>query len=339
MKARTVFDPIILAVLLSLLPWGGLLGGRPAVCFALTPPAQIKILPQVQVKRNRVTLFDLCDPTVKLGAWKAIMQKVEIGEAPPVDSVKYISEARLRPYLQRFLRKHGCDPEQVTLTIPNQITITRKTMQLTPAQVKSIYKRFVWSKSLWDRNDVKIHHIYFPALPELPSGKLTYTVSSASNQSFIGNVGITIHFLVDGQQESSLSVMGRVDLYQKVVESSRALGQNTVIQASDIELAKANVADHPESFATSGKQVIGMQLLRDIGPHQPIFVSDLTHRRVVREGTLVTMLYQRQGLRLTAAGQAREGGCVGDTIRVTNVMTKRTVLCQIVNDDTVRAVQ
>lgn len=329
----------MLGALLTLLPWGGPQSNWSAICFALTPPAQIKIAADVQVEGDRVTLWDLCAPGVKMGAWQTVMQKVDIGAAPAVNSTKYIAADRLRPYLQRFLKDHGCDPSQVTLTLPKQVTITRKAMQLSSQQIKSIYRQYVRSNSPWDNDDLKIHRIYFPEPPRLPAGNLSYKVTTSPNESFVGNVGITINFFVDGQQERSLHVMGKVDLYRKVVETVRPLGQHDIVRASDVELVRTDVAGHPEKYATSKAQVVGQQLLRDLGPHHPILRRDLTPARVVKRGSVVTIVYQNQSLRLTASGQARQAGCIGDTIRVTNVMTKRTVLCQVVNNDTVQALQ
>lgn len=338
MKTKTAFCLIMGAVLLPLLPWGGLPNGWLSICFALTPPARIKIVAKVQVQKNRVSLYDLCDPKVKMGPWQAIMEKVDIGEAPSVNSTKFISAARLRPYLQRFLRSHGCDPVKVTMTIPQQVTITRKAMQLTRQQVERIYKQFIWSKTPWDHKDLKIHRIYFPELPELPAGHLTYKVASAPKKTLLGNVSITIHFFVDGASARTVRVMGAVDLYQKVAVTVHPLSRHDIVRASDIELVRTNVRAHPEEYATRSAQVVGEQLLCDIGPHQPILRHDLTRARVVKQGSLVTIIYQNRGLKLTAAGQARQAGSIGETIRVTNVMTKRTILCQVVNSDTVRTV-
>lgn len=337
MKLRVAFILIIVAVVLPLLPAGGMPGSWSSVCFALTAPVRIKIVARVQVPRDQVSLYDLCDPAVKMGPWAAMMKQDDIGEAPSVGSAKYISAERLRPYLQRFLRDHGCDPAKVTLDIPDQITITRKAMRIAPEQVKSIYEQFILSHSPWNPKDLKITRIFFPDLPQLPAGNLTYKVRTSPNENFLGNVGVTIRFFVDGQEERSVHVMGRVNLYQEVVETTHPLSQHDIVHASDIELVKTDVADHPQDYATNSSQVVGKQLLCDVGPHQPILRRILAQARVVKRGGLVTIVYESQGLKLTAAGRTRQGGCVGDAIRVTNVMTKRTVLCQIVNADTVRA--
>jgi flagella basal body P-ring formation protein FlgA len=42
-------------------------------------------------------------------------------------------------------------------------------------------------------------------------------------------------------------------------------------------------------------------------------------------------------LKLSAKGQAKEDGGTGDTIKVLNITTNKIVLCQIVDETTVRA--
>jgi flagella basal body P-ring formation protein FlgA len=52
----------------------------------------------------------------------------------------------------------------------------------------------------------------------------------------------------------------------------------------------------------------------------------------------VTVVYHREGLSLTAKGQAKEDGTLGDRVKVMNMDSKRTLLCRVVDPHTVEVV-
>lgn len=59
----------------------------------------------------------------------------------------------------------------------------------------------------------------------------------------------------------------------------------------------------------------------------------------VQPGNRVRIEVRYNNVRASAPGEARQSGRVGDTVRVTNLLTRRTVQAEIINSDTVRIAQ
>ncbi len=310
-------------------------GGR---CNAVAPPPAVEIVPAVEVERKYVSLLDLCRPGSIASPWKERLEAEHIGQSPNVGEYKYILGKNLRAYLDRFFSRKGCDPAAIEMSLPDKITIARAALKLSAEQIEAIYREFVLSRSPWNPNDLQISRIYFPGVPALPLGRLSHEVYADSQERFLGNVTVTIQFFVDGAKERSMRVTGKVDLYQNVLHAIRPLGKDEVVAAGDLEIQRINIADNPDRYATRMDQVIGKQLVRGAGAHQPIFLGDVIQPNVVKHGGIVTIIYQDGGLKLTAKGKVSGNASVGDTVRVTNLMTQRTAICRVQDGETVHVV-
>ncbi len=316
--------------------WLGHLDGQPAQAGVET--LRLEALPEVHVAHKRVNLLDLfgtvdCSESIRL-----LLSKTDIGEAPAIGSEKIIYGDQLKAYLNKLLSPHGYDPARVDVKVGEKITIRRSSVQVSKEEIEAIYKEFIATRAPWEAGDVAVRGVWFsgPAV-ELPAGNMTHEVVAAPNERFLGNVAVTIHFIVDGEKERSVRVTGKVDVLQNVVHAMRAIRRNELIQSSDVELQRVSISDTPDRFATQMDQVIGKRLLREVGFHQPIALVDLDRPLTLKRGSAVTILYEKPGLKLSARGQAKEEGSAGDTIRVLNITTNKIVLCQIVDETTVRA--
>ncbi len=100
---------------------------------------------------------------------------------------------------------------------------------------------------------------------------------------------------------------------------------------------KINLTDVADRFATRPDQVENRRVLRNIGVHQPLELKDLDKPLVLKRGDPVKIVYDEPGLSVTAKGQVNADGGVGDTLAVTNVSSKKTIYCKVVDAQTVRA--
>ncbi len=218
-------------------------------------------------------------------------------------------------------------PETITAT-PNQTVVTRE-------QMEELFREFVLKKTPWKAEDLVIGKISFSPLPALPSGRLSLEVTASPHERFVGDVSVIVHFYVDGKEIRNMRISGKVELYREVMHSVRAMKRNEVITEADIQSVRANIAAHPERYVMLREQVIGKRLLSGIGPNQPISPRDLDQPSLVKRGDPVTIVYQQDGIRLSTKGEAKENGGQGDRIRIRNLESKKHILCQIIDPQTV----
>jgi flagella basal body P-ring formation protein FlgA len=167
---------------------------------------------------------------------------------------------------------------------------------------------------------------------------MTYEVTgSSSRERFIGNVTATVDFYVNEEKVRTLGIVGKVEVFGNVYLASRPMKQNEMVSQADLEVHKMNLTDAADRFATRLDQVENRRVLRNLGVHQPLELKDLDKPLVLKRGDQVKIVYEEPGLSVIANGQADADGGVGDTLAVTNVSSKKTVHCKVVDARTVMA--
>jgi flagella basal body P-ring formation protein FlgA len=302
------------------------------------PISEIRVLGNITVNHKDVSLVEICDPGTLPGEWKSIMGGLNIGDAPPAGSEKFIDPGQLRTYLVRLLDSYRINSSDVKLDIPDRIVVKRESTQITQESIEEIFKKFVLENSPWKQEDINIQRVHFSGIPIIPTGKMTYEVTASSvKERFIGNVAVTVDFYVNEEKVRTLGVAGKVEVFGNVYLASRPLKQNEMISEADLEVRKMNLTDAADRFATRLDQVENRRVLRNLGVHQPLELRDLDKPLVLKRGDQVKIVYDEPGLSVTAKGQANADGGVGDTLAVTNISSQKTVHCKVVDSQTVRA--
>jgi flagella basal body P-ring formation protein FlgA len=333
-------------MLAGVLFWGVLLGveltsdgprpGHPThAANALTPLTEISFRPRVVAADQRVSFLDLCQPENVPEDWKTLLAGIDLGTAPDVGSPKFISGQNLRAYLEHLFKSQGIDPDQVQVTLPDKIVVERQQMPVTMMQVEKIFREFILARIAINPEDVVVQLTDMPQLPVLPAGALDIEVFPVTHEPFIGNVTVTIQFIVDGKRIQSLNVAGKVGLYQNVVYARRMMKRNDTIGAEDIQVVRTSTFDHPERVISQPEQVIGKRLVCGVGINQPIGSHMLDKALTVKRGDMVVIVCELDGLTLTAKGQAKENGSQGDKIKVVNVDSHKSIFCNVLDARTV----
>ncbi|HBD09720.1 MAG TPA: flagella basal body P-ring formation protein FlgA, partial [Syntrophobacteraceae bacterium] len=149
---------------------------------------------------------------------------------------------------------------------------------------------------------------------------------------------LTIQFYVNGTGSLSSRVVSKVQVVQKVVCAARNMKRDEIIGSGDLKFLRINIAHHPERFLTDFEQVVGKRLTADVTTNQPVDTEALDKAVTVKRGSTVIVVYNRDGLNLTAKGQAKEDGTLGDTVKVINMDSKRAMLCRVLDPHTVEVV-
>jgi flagella basal body P-ring formation protein FlgA len=337
---RSVMTAPLVALIFLVLVLPGVMpvAGINSAWSAPEPISEIRVLGNVTVNHKDVSLAEICDAEGLSSEWKSIMSGIYIGDAPQAGMEKFIDPVQLRTYLARLLDSYRISSSEVKLDIPEKIIVRRESTQITQEQVEEIFKKFVFENSPWKQEEINIKGVHFSGLPVIPTGNMTYEVTASSaKERFIGNVTATIDFYVNAEKARTLGVVGKVEVFGNVYLASRPLKQNEMISGADLEVHKMNLTDAVDRFATRLDQVENRRVLRNLGVHQPLEIRDLDKPLVLKRGDSVKIVYDEPGLSVTAKGLANADGGVGDTLAVTNVESKKTIHCKVVDAQTVRA--
>ena len=341
MLFRTLLGMMIIgAIFLVSLCWlpGKTTPGCPQWAHAMTALSSISFRDRVNVNGPRVNLLDLCESGTLPEDWQVYLAGIDIGAAPEGNTIKTINMENLRIYVRQLVESQGLNPDQVAVRLPDKISIVRRKQIISKGQIEEIVRQHVLQATMAKPEDVHVQTVGIEEPVIVPDGALSWEIQSPLHDPGSDSTALTVQFFVNGNRVLSSRVVSKVQVFQKVVCAARALKRDEIVDADDLRLLRLNVAHHPERFRTEFDQVIGKRLTTNVDVNQPIDTEVLDKAVTVKRGSTVMVVYHREGLSLTAKGQAKEDGTLGDTVKVMNMDSKRTLLCRVVDPHTVEVV-
>lgn len=304
--------------------------------FALSTLVTLRIKDRVELSKSGVYLNDIVAPDSVPSDWMEHLSSIYIGEAPQVGEVKYVQVELLRSYLKKIIEGNGQDFDQVEVIIPSEIVVTRKSVNIPKEEIERAFKDYVIKHISWNPDNIEIHSIKLAGIPVVPAGERTISIDSDSGKELKGgNVTLTLQVIVDGRPVQSLSVTGVVDLYDEVLHVVKNITKGEMIQPQDITTKRAKVTDDPRDYARKDLDAVGKKVLKDFSANEPLRLSYLDNPVVISKGDIVKLVVNRPGLTLTARGEARNEGRIGDRVKVMNLSSKKIIQGWVKDRETV----
>ncbi len=110
---------------------------------------------------------------------------------------------------------------------------------------------------------------------------------------------------------------------------------NTGNEMCDLAFAKRTVTGRGEMPLTDLKLIEGKQAIRYIPAGSIVFPSMIENIPVINQGDKVKILVDKGLVKVSADGEARQKGAVGDLIRVTNLGSKKIIQAEVIDSLTV----
>lgn len=117
----------------------------------------------------------------------------------------------------------------------------------------------------------------------------------------------------------------------ETVIATRTIRSQTVIQPGDLTYASGTVVGALDNV----DQAIGLETRIALYAGRPVRAGDLGPPALVERNAVVTLVYTKGALRITAEGRALGRGAVGEVIRVMNLDSRNTLTGIIAENGTV----
>jgi flagellar basal body P-ring formation protein FlgA len=170
----------------------------------------------------------------------------------------------------------------------------------------------------------------------LPSGNLSYQIFLSDQAVRGGNLSGAFILYADRQEVQKIRFNARAEIYTDVVMAKNYLKRNQEITASDVRLANKNIALLPPDVVTDLREVLGKRTTLAINPQEVLRVSMMEIPPLVQKGERVIILFENPQFRITALGEAREGGRKGDRVKLVNLSSRKEVYGRVLNANTVQ---
>jgi flagella basal body P-ring formation protein FlgA len=206
---------------------------------------------------------------------------------------------------------------------------------LSQAQVEEALRRYVLERSTWREEQVEVELRSFSPRA-LPEGPVTIAILKPSRGITPGPHRFLIGLQVNDREEARMWVDSEVRVFAEVVVSSQPLAHFEPLSPEKVRLERRNLGELPPQPLTSLEPLDGKQMTRPVEVNQVLTEVMVELPRVIRRGSVVTLVYESAGLHVETSGRAVEPGRVGERIRVENPSSGKVLEGRVLDDRTVQ---
>jgi flagella basal body P-ring formation protein FlgA len=139
----------------------------------------------------------------------------------------------------------------------------------------------------------------------------------------------------EGSGTQRFRLAGRIHDVRDVPVLARQMRSGEIIKASDIETIPARAGQMRRDTIVDADNLIGKSPKRTLSQGRPIAMNEVQAPVLVPNRGLVTILYQRPRMTLTAKGRAMQDGADGEVIRISNIQSNTVIEAVVVGPHTV----
>ncbi len=175
-----------------------------------------------------------------------------------------------------------------------------------------------------------------PTTITLPPGLVSYQVISHSGGNQLGRKIIGLAILIDGHEQSRVTLSGDLQLFGSVTCLSRTVRRHTILSQDDLEIIQRNLTMLGPDFIREPRLAIGRELKTTLQPGAILYGRLLKKPTVVKRGDLVEIQANSGSLIVKAAGQIKTSGAMGDIVRVKNLMSRKEIYARVISPNKVQ---
>lgn len=257
---------------------------------------------------------------------------VVIGRSPLPGKRREIDPSVIR----RRLKQNRIDPDQLVLQIPPQVFVDRSFIEIDPEKIKALVSDYIAKNLINNLSDARIKDIQVSETLKLPGGRITYSVEPSRNSDLAGKIPFTVNFDVNGKFYKRVRATATVEIFTHVVVTRKPLGRHKPITEDDIEMQKMDLAKLPANVITDAEVVLGQRTRRAIGSRTVLRPNLVEFPPLVKRGDVVVILAETGGLKITALGQVKKKGRLGERIPVMNFDSKKVLYARVLDSNTVK---
>ena len=293
---------------------------------------QVEILEEAQVSGHNILLSDIAKIT---GSDSQLIEKLNgimVGRAPLPGNSRRIEPGTINTRL----KQNRINPADLILIMPETINVSRSSVTVSSEKIKGMVSDYISKNILSGNPDATLKSIQVSDSLKLPVGTVTYEVSPPRNRDLVGQLPFAVNFKVNGKLYKRVWANVTIEVLAEVVITSRPLGRHRPITEDDIITLKMDLAKVPSDVITDPEAVLGKRTRRAIGSKTVLRANLVEFPPLVRRGDVVVIVAETQGLKITALGEVKKKGALGDRIPVMNFDSRKVLYARVMDANTVK---
>lgn len=208
--------------------------------------------------------------------------------------------------------------------------------EVSERDIREAVAAFIRDNAPWPSEQVEVEAIFVPGPAFVPLGRVGLHVSAPKGGRFVGRSNFAVAVSVNGRPARTVWAAAEIAVWSEVVVALRPLYKGEILEAVSVGVDRRRIKDVPRSALSRLDDVLGKRVTRLIPAGSVVTLSAVEVPPVIRKGDWITILAEGGSVRVSAPGEARDEGAPGETIRVANRASKRTVQAKVVDAKTVR---
>lgn len=226
-------------------------------------------------------------------------------------------------------------PAPITPSAKSEM-VDSSSIEITTKMIEDIVIDFLNEKIPWEKSRVKIKLVQISNGLVLPDMPYSYKVVPPNNTRYLGTVSLNVIFDVQGQPPKKAWATVKIEVETDVIVVHKPLNRNQTIEKDDVNVFSMDMADLPSNYISRLEDVVGKKTLRVMNPKE-VFRTDIVELPpVVKRSDRVSIVAESGYLRITAAGEVKESGGMGDRVKVVNLSSNKEIFARVMDSKTVR---
>ena len=257
------------------------------------------------------------------------LMKIDLGTAPEPGKFKRLSTNVIRDLILRNFNEAA----QVNIEMPEQVIVRRSFQEVSKEEIEKVFLNFLDKEIKKTGKDLRVKRVKGSRGLVLPSGIVSYDIVPKKYFAEAGSWLFSINYKVSSQFEKELLLTAEIERYSDAVIAVHPLKRYQIVEASDVDLQE-KVADG-KTFSKV-EDVLGKRTKRSINEGNVLTEDILELPPVVKPGDLVSIVVENSRLRISALGQVKEKGGVGENVKVVNKSSNKEIVGKVVSDKIVK---
>lgn len=195
--------------------------------------------------------------------------------------------------------------------------------------------------ALDERGEFRRHEINLAKnLPnvKLPEGIIDVKILLPSTSiNYSGGTPIKARIFVNGKPYRDVTFMASIRIFDLALVATHDLRIETPVTESDFRLDEIAV-DGRTDYLKDPAEVVGLVPHRFIRAGSPVTINYFQQPFAVDSGSIVKIIFRRNGLQVAAKGVAMMRGRIGQIIKVRNETSQKILSARIIDAQTVEVV-
>ncbi len=299
-------------------------------CFAADPRPSLYIDSDKEVNSGEILLGDISFIRGNDQVYSKLitdLKAVSLGDAPrPLASKKFRGEDILAAIEEKEIPR-----EAFGYSIPKEITVRRSGRILGQQEVLDSLKNKISSDSSLD---LQVKKVTWESDQVLPLGAVRID-SELLGGATRGKLPVRISVLMDDNVAARFLATAVVDDWKSIPILNSRMERGMLVNPSDIQMIRTNLADLPPDIATSVSEISGKRLKKTVNYGEPLRRSDIDIPPVIEKGKIIKMRFQSGNFSAVASGVAMQSGQTDDLIEVRNDRSNKVVKGKVISPDEV----